>query len=264
MRFKYTSEQAEFLREGYLLMRIPELARAFNDKYKLNKSDSAIKAALKNRNITCGRKKGNPVGSYSLLTKEQFDFVSENYKTLSIKDLTINLNEKFNTSFTGEQIKTFTTNHGIKSGRTGCFKKGCVTWNKGVTGYMGANKTSFKKGQVPKNITPIGTERICSKDGYILIKVNEPNPYTAAKTRYKFKHIVVWEKENGPLPKNRVVIFLDGNKLNCEPENLDAITRSELLYLNRHGYHNLPDELKPNMLSLAKLETKRFNLEKQV
>ncbi len=34
----------------------------------------------------------------------------------------------------------------------GKFKKGQVPWNQGVTGYMGANRTSFKKGD---NVVPI-------------------------------------------------------------------------------------------------------------
>lgn len=36
-------------------------------------------------------------------------------------------------------------------GNSGSFKKGQVPWNKGKTGYMGANKTSFKKGHLPPN-----------------------------------------------------------------------------------------------------------------
>lgn len=36
------------------------------------------------------------------------------------------------------------------TGRTH-FKKGMIPWNKGLSGYMGANKTSFKKGNKPWN-----------------------------------------------------------------------------------------------------------------
>jgi hypothetical protein len=36
------------------------------------------------------------------------------------------------------------------------FQKGAVPWNRGVTGYMGANRTSFRKGNKPQTWRPVG------------------------------------------------------------------------------------------------------------
>lgn len=55
-------------------------------------------------------------------------------------------------------------------------KNGNIPFNKGKKGYMSAEQyekckqTMFKKGNIPANHRPIGSERV-GKDGYILIKI---------------------------------------------------------------------------------------------
>jgi len=148
----------------------------------------------------------------------------------------------------------------MKKKNNGRFKKGNKPWNAGTKGQglTGANKTSFKKGNVPPNRKPLGSERICSKDGYILINIAERNPHTGFPTRYKHKHVHMWEQDHGPVPKGMIVAFRDSDKLNIDPENLMLISRAELLVLNQYGYKETPDELKPSVLALAKLEVKIF------
>lgn len=255
-RNRYTPEQLEFLRTGYATMAIRQLTPVFNAKFGESKTAGQLKAALNNHRITCGRKGGERIHFAHLYTEEQVQFLRDNYQGRSVAELTALFNKRFGASMTVLQIKAFVSNRGITSGRTGCFEKGSKPWNLGVKGYMGANPTSFKKGSVPPNRKPLGTERICSKDGFVLIKIAEPNPYTGFPTRYKHKHVHVWEQKHGPVPKGHVVSFRDGVKLNCEPENLMLLTRKELLCLNLHNYKDAPAELKPSVLALAKLEAK--------
>lgn len=255
-RNRYTVEQLAFLRTGYATMSIRQLTPAFNAKFDLEKTETQIKAALNNHRITCGRKYGERIYSAHLYTAEQVFFLRYNYMGRSVAELTGVFNKWFGADMTERQIKTFVHNRGITSGNTGRFVKGQKSWNKGVKGYMGPNRTSFKKGSVPKNRKPLGTERICSKDGFVLIKIAETNPYTGFPTRYKHKHVHVWEKNNGPVPKGHVVSFIDGDKLNCNPENLMLLNRKELLCLNLLNYQATPAELKPSVLALAKLEAK--------
>lgn len=107
------------------------------------------------------------------------------------------------------------------------FKKGMDTWNKGLKGYMGANVTSFKKGQLPKCYLPVGTETE-DKDGYVKVKVQDPNIW-------ELKHRVVWKERFGSIPDKHAVIFIDGNKRNFDLTNLALVHRRDLLYFNRHG-----------------------------
>ncbi len=190
---------------------------------------------------------------------EQLEWLRENYKILRRTELTAAFNREFNMNQKLTQICGCLKNHRITSGRTGHFKKGGKAWNLGQKGYMGANKTSFKKGGTPPNTNPIGAERV-DKDGYIWIKVAERNPHTGGPTRYRMKHAVEWEKKFGPKPKDMVLLFKDGNKQNCHPDNIECITRHEHLYLNNHKHSELPPELKPTLRALAKVEVKLCSL----
>src|SRR5438270_419068 len=58
-------------------------------------------------------------------------------------------------------------------GRATRFRKGLVPWNLGKTGYMGANRTSFRKGQTPHNHVAVGT-KVKDCEGYWKVKVREP------------------------------------------------------------------------------------------
>uniref|UniRef100_C6E6S5 HNH nuclease domain-containing protein n=1 Tax=Geobacter sp. (strain M21) TaxID=443144 RepID=C6E6S5_GEOSM len=190
-----------------------------------------------------------------IYTKEQIAFLYDNQKGRGVRELTDLFNQKFGTTKKASQIKSFKGNHRLNSGLNGCFVKGSVSWNKGKKGYMGANATSFKKGQIPPNRTRLWTERI-SKDGYIEINVPERNPHTGFPTRYRLKHAWLWEMSNGPVPAGHALIFKDGEKQNVDLDNLLLVTRSELLSLNLHKYSEAPNDLKPAVLALAKMEAK--------
>ncbi len=75
----------------------------------------------------------------------------------------------------------------------------------------------FKKGERPKNWRPVGSESI-NADGQVVVKVAEPSVW-------RLKHQVIWEAENGPLPKGSKLTFADGNQRNVALDNLVAVHR---------------------------------------
>lgn len=258
-RKRYPPEEVEFLRKGYQTMKIQDLTKAYNAHFGYSSTEVAVKSALSNRKITCGRKGKDKLHEpCRLCTPEQTEFIKINYVKHRIPELTAMLNAKFDTDFAEQQIISFVHNNKIQSGRTGQFEKGHFVWNTGTKGICKPNSGSFQKGDIPANIKPLGHERLCKKDGFMLIKIAEENPYTGTPTRYKHKHVYVWEQENGPVPKNHVIAFLDGVQSNCEPENLMCISRALLLRLNQKDYKGAPVELKPSILALAKLEVEIF------
>jgi len=247
-------------------MNVHGLTPAFNDRFGTAKTEVGIKAALGSHKIKCGRKhKDRMISRLRIYTEEQAQFIRDNYAGRSVAELTVLFNDRFGDHKTRRQIKTFVSNRGITSGRTGHFPEGHTSWNQGTKGQglTGANKGSFKKGNVPPNRKPLGSERICTKDGYILMKVPEHNPHTGSPTRYKQKHVHIWEQAHGPVPKGMVVAFIDGDKTRCEPENLMLISRAGLLNLTRLGYKDTPDELKPSVLALSRLQVKTWAKEKK-
>jgi hypothetical protein len=259
---KYSDGEIEFLRVNYPKMSLMNLVRAFNVElgYFFDRAvtKGRIKAIMKNHRITCGRGCGRHLMPSRLCTPQQEQFIRDNYKTRTAGEIAALFNERFpEASLSEGQIRSFTRNHKIASGRTGHFPKGHKPWNAGTKGtglLCGPNSGSFKKGHVNANLTAFGRERT-NVDGYIEVKVAERNPHTGAWGWYRQKHVVIWEQANGPVPEGKIVAFRDGDRTRCEIGNLMLVSRPELLHLNAVHYRETPEELKPATLALAKLET---------
>lgn len=147
---------------------------------------------------------------------------------------------------------------GWRTGRTGCFEKGMVPANKGKKMPFDPNSaaTRFRPGHLPANYRGPGHESV-RRDGYIWLIVAETNPYTGAATRPVQKHRWLWEKVNGPIPDGHVLKCLDGDRLNTDPANWEAIPRALMPRLAgrwRMPYDDAPAELKPTLLVIAKVE----------
>ena len=192
-------------------------------------------------------------------TEEMKQFILENYKGKGNQELTDLFNQKFNTKITKEMMKCYKGNNKLDSGLRFRFKKGHIPYNKGKKMpkevYEKAKHTMFEKGHIPSNHRPVGSERIL-KDGYIEVKVAEPN-------KWKLKQRLVYEKHNGEIPKGSTIIFLDGNKLNFNIDNLKCVTRSELLYLNRNGLNNLNEVTETGIL-MARLDSAKNKRKKEL
>lgn len=151
---------------------------------------------------------------------------------------------------------------GLSTGRDGCFRKGHVPANKGQRMPFNANSgaTRFKQGHRAGRAEalhkPIGTERL-AKAGYREIKVHDGLPM---QSRWRALHIVNWEAANGPLSKGMALKCLDGDRLNCAPDNWALVPRRLLPILNggrfktRLAFDAAPAELKPSLLAVAKLQ----------
>ena len=182
-------------------------------------------------------------------TDEMKQFILDNYKGRYNQELADLFNQKFNTNITSRTIKSYKANNNLNSGLTGKFIKGQTPHNKGKKMpkevYEKVKHTMFAKGNVPPNHRPVGSERI-SKDGYIVVKVAEPN-------KWRLKQRVVDEEAKGKIPEGCPIIFLDGNKRNFDIDNLRCITRSELLYLNCNGLNN-SNEITETGILMARLD----------
>lgn len=121
------------------------------------------------------------------------------------------------------------------------FSKGHTPYNKGqrrpgwAPGRMA--ETQFKKGNHPQTWRPIGSTRF-SKEGYLQRKVTDTG---YAPRDWRAEHNLLWESVHGPIPAGHVVIFKDGDKARIVLENLELISRAELM--NRNTIHRLPNEL---------------------
>lgn len=241
MKRTWTLEQIKLLTENYSNSTPDELAILFPDK---------TKAAIKTKATILGLKKA--VQRFRF-TPEQIAEIKRDYATTLNQDLAdrfgcsihsienkgFELKLKKDKEFIRKVAKdNFTEDHPV---RKHWIKKGTPPPNKGKKQkeYMSkeaierTKATRFQKGSIPPNSVPVGYERI-DKEGYIYIKVK-------GKRKLVLKHRYIWEQHFGPIPKGNNIQFKDGNRQNCDIENLYMISRSEQMKNENSGSKNLPD-----------------------
>ena len=133
------------------------------------------------------------------------------------------------------------------------FKPGHTPHNKGkqmdAEIYEKVAPTMFKKGNKPYNTKPNGTINVrADKTGRLYQYIKIKDSHWELLQRY------VWTQANGEIPRGSVVIFLDGNYLNCELSNLQVITRKE--NMARNTIQRFPAELQEIMKLTCKLKRK--------
>ena len=193
-------------------------------------------------------------------TDEMIEFLKEVTPGKTYKEITELFNNKFNLGTTVETMKGLLSRKKIHTGTLGQFKKGSIPWNKGKKGYVGANRTSFKKGSKPKNWRPVGSERV-DAEGYTLIKVSNEG---IKHKMWAFKHRIVWDQyHKKKIPKGSVIIFADGDKTNLDVDNLICVTKNELRMLNQSGLIKNDAELTKTGLNIAKIRIKLSELRKE-
>lgn len=137
----------------------------------------------------------------------------------------------------------------------GFFPRGHVPQNKGKKQieYMSPEaiaktvNTRFKKGEPNHNSL---------YDGCITIRHDHPNRANSKPHKYiriskgiwKELQIYNWEQINGPLPEGYILACQDGDTLNCDPSNWEAMTLADNARRNA-GHKNLPDKYVAGLLA---------------
>jgi hypothetical protein len=105
------------------------------------------------------------------------------------------------------------------------FKPGNVPWNKGMKGFEPSPETEFKPGQ------HVGAGHPSWKGGVQHIKNDVVHLWCGPNTRVR-RSRKIYEEKFGPIPKGYIIFHKDGNMWNDDPDNLEAISRAELLKRN--------------------------------
>lgn len=125
-----------------------------------------------------------------------------------------------------------------RTGKQRRFTKGHTPWNKGGSYTAGGRsaETRFKPGQKPQTWVPIGTEVRCS-GGYLKRKIRDDAPPGQSRFNWRYVHLMLWEEHHGPVPDGHAVAFVNGDKTDIRVENLELVSRQELMRRNTlHRY----------------------------
>lgn len=258
-RIRYTEQELAWVKENCKLSR-REMAERFAEKFDRTDVTEIHLKGLCTRNNW----KGEPEwrqrsrGKSLVFTPDQVQWMKDNASLPRTEVLDEFLKAFPGSGITAEQIVSYRKRNGIRTGRSGRYAKGHEPWSKGrkLESSPNSKRHQFKPGQKPKNTMPIGTERI-RYDGYVEIKIDQQNPHTGAQGFFVMKHKHLWEQANGPIPEGHVLKSQDGDRTNCDPSNWAPIPRSLLARLGAKSgrdYDNAPDELKPTIMAIAKLE----------
>ena len=139
-----------------------------------------------------------------IFTQEQIDWVRDNIQNMSTRECASAFSETFGEQLGQTQLRRLMKNNGISAS------------------------------SLPNNHTPVGTERYSHYYKCMMVKVADSNVAGIQRGDERFRHIrnnswklkqnVVWEQEHGKsLPAHHVVIFLDVDRMNYEPDNLYAV-----------------------------------------
>lgn len=255
MSRSYPPEVAASIESLYEEYSNKDIARILNERFPDMEPFTAVKVNSwkKNHGLIPSRRicpKGRSKFPPGLL-----QFMTENVRGRRFDELAAMVRERFGIEFTVRQARTYAKNHGLASGYDARFKKGTSPPNKGrkQEDWMSPEAiertkgTRFQKGQMPSNHHEVGTV-VVTTDGYVARKTAEPN-------QWEYVHRMVWEEHNGPIPEGGIVIFLDGNPLNCDISNLQMITRAEHARLNQNHLRFKDPELTKTGITVAKILT---------
>lgn len=114
--------------------------------------------------------------------------------------------------------------------RIGQFHNGHTPWNKGKKGVnIGGRETQYKKGMLPHNT---------KHDGCISIRNDKSgNKYKWIRlslANWRMYHVYLWEQHYGPVPKGKIVVFVNKNTLDVRIGNLMLISRGEHMRRNHN------------------------------
>ena len=210
---KWTEEKNELLKRLYPTGHLGSLAARLGVTYK----------ALKARAKVMGVKR--KVNVHHPWTDRQLKYLCRHYATMSAAEIALKVKHSESSVYQKAKVlrlekhPDFLRERGSRNSQhpnavAHRFVKGQEPPNKGKRieefmseeGIKASSRTRFKKGQKPRNTSPIGHERVSKKDGY----------------RY------VWEQHHGAVPNGCCVAFRDGNRQNCDISNLYLLSRKEM------------------------------------
>lgn len=233
---RYSERETAWLRDNYHIGSLDDTIDLFEAEFGRRPSRSG----LQSKASSMGLRKDSTM-AWDRWTPERIAWFRSFVPGHTEREIAEEHERLFGSRLTRAQVKNGKFRFGVCSGtHGGRFEKGCAGGFKDEEHrrrFLEAGMaTRFKKGNLPHNaVDPVGAERI-DKDGYTWVKIAErKRDPKSAHDNWAPKHRLVYEQAHGPIPVGCMVVFLDGNKTNFDPDNLAIETKSEHAVIARHG-----------------------------
>jgi hypothetical protein len=179
-------------------------------------------------------------------TKQQEEFLIKNYRGISRKELAKKFNIAFNESRGERAIKGWCNRRGLHSDNDGRFKKGNISWQKGLSKeefkarYTEKSFNKMMAGITDKRIHAIGDEIKRHGEWCVVTSTQNNKEYDKRMTS---KRRYIYEKQHGQIPDNHRIIHLDGDHENFNIDNLYCIPARYVGGLNKKKWLNKSKEI---------------------
>lgn len=227
----YTEGELDFLRRNIDSMSYAQMGKELEKMTDQRYDKSAVHHICKRYGIKKTKrvvsKQRESSEKYHSYTQEETKYLLENFdKCKSYEELRTRFNEHFGLSIPLHSVQDM------------CSKR--------LKLKRGQNIGQFSKGKQEEKRLPIFSEVV--HQGYIYIKIADGYDIDKNNTEnylenWMPKHRYVYEKTNGPIPNGNIVVFLDGNKECCEPENLYCIDRRIHVIMCKNQWYTSDREL---------------------
>ena len=192
--YRWTPEMDAALKELYGTCSVKEVAEIINARFGTGLTPNAIYNRAKGK-VRLYR-------TYHYYTEEQEEWLRQNVSKYDSRDLAHEFNKTFQADVDSVSVRNHCTVKGIKIGYSA---------HKGYRYYRN---------------DPIGAEFINHR-GEVFVKVSDEKRARGYNgLNWKLKSHLVWEQHHGEIPKGHGIVYLDGNRANCDISNLECVSNS--------------------------------------
>ena len=204
---KYTPEVIRYCRENALKIAPADLMLAANKEFNagIKCSVETFKCVLRAHKIkykTEKRKVRPGLKRKRKYTPEMMQWLKDNVSGCRFPVLAEKFNRHFGTNITAQKIRSVCIRCGMKNG-------------------------------LPFSDSLMIGESYIDNFGAELIKVSMTGTF---RQQFKYKHRLIWEAANGPVPEGHVVIFADRDKSNFALDNLLLVPRGIFISMVKSGF----------------------------
>jgi hypothetical protein len=261
MRKGFTTDEQKYIRKHRLKMSCRQIADALGCSRTRVQRFLWVKGLQPPIDVIAGFRVKALIGRTSFTT-EMDDKIRSEYLVKPIKTIATELGRSYTGVMGRLRAMRLEIPKQIREERKllGRFQPGIVPANKGKRleefmskeGIRNSKKTRFKKGNLPASAK--------EKDGVITIrnyryKSGEIRPYKWIRIslgKWQQYHVYKWEQKFGQVPEGMIIVFKNGDTMDCRYANLELISLAD--NMRRNTIHRYPEEIKTSIRTIGKLK----------
>ena len=241
---KYTEEEAAYLQSlSSLVLTRVQVAEKFNEHFGTSLSVDSINRWAKSHGIKL---------TYTLMeySDDEIALMKKLRPSTECKELADILTKTFSIKRTESGIQRKCIELGLTGPTDGKYKNGHKVWcqdmnydefrshytNETWENYKKKPEGYNKKFNVGDISTKLGSANSDKRYYYMKVSSDKNLP---KREQWKPLQRIVWEQHYGPIPKDHIIIFLDGDSMNCDISNLACVDKATGMSMSKNRLYSV-------------------------